>query len=238
MQVTQRGRHYVVIDDFLDDAALSGIRDVMNHSKFSESILLSAQDGAALRSRGTVIRGAVADEPTADEPTAGDPEAYRRILDAIAAEPTIFGESGADWNKVGFTFWNYPSGSKLGWHGDSGGGRQGSYILFLHDEWRASWGGELMILDERPDPGGDEAVPVEEQVRRSALSPIAVLPRPNRLVFLQCGTPHQVNRVDPTSERVRCSVTGHVIKKADGAGGDHRVRLRQFLEALEAGRAS
>ncbi|WP_042388604.1 2OG-Fe(II) oxygenase [Streptacidiphilus melanogenes] len=230
MQLTQRGGNFAVFDDFLDDTALAELRTVMAHSKFStaESSLLTADDGAALRSRSTVIRSG------SDRSIAGDPKAYGVVLGRIGTESALFGQMDDDWNKVGFTFWNYPAGSRLGWHSDSGGGRRGSYILFLHEEWRASWGGELLILDEEftepHEPG--ETASVEAWVGQSTLSPLAVLPRPNRLVFLKAGTPHQVNRVDPTAALVRCSLTGHVTKKSENAGAEARDSLRLFVSSL------
>ncbi|MDT0267446.1 2OG-Fe(II) oxygenase [Streptomyces sp. DSM 44915] len=235
MQITERGERYTVIDDFLDDAELAELRRVMEHSKFSPALnsatsVLTPEDGAAYRGRRTVVRSGASDQ-TAN----GDPAAYGRIVRTITAEDAMFGTAQRDWNKLGFTFWNYPAGSRLGWHSDAGGGRQGSYILFLHDEWRASWGGETLVLDEdatHPRDGRDPK-DVEAWVREADRDLVAVLPRPNRLLLLQAGTPHQVNRVDPTAALVRRSLTGHVWKKAEESGAAARDSLRRFLGALE-----
>ncbi|WAL72913.1 2OG-Fe(II) oxygenase [Kitasatospora sp. YST-16] len=224
-RATLRGRRFAVLDDFLDGAALEEARRTMAASAFSaaESPLLTGQDGA-LRSRGTVVRGAAAGRGAA-----GDPAAYGLVRSAVAAEPELFGRPGEDWDRVGFTFWNYPVGSGLAWHGDAGGGRRGSYVLFLNEEWRASWGGELMVLDEEEVDTGT----AELQVRESASSPVAIVPRPNRLVLLRAGTPHRINRVDPTAALVRCSLTGFAMKRPDEAGADARARFRELVGALK-----
>ncbi|QMU74630.1 2OG-Fe(II) oxygenase [Streptacidiphilus sp. PB12-B1b] len=232
MQVTQRGRRYTVLDDFLDGPALAEIRRVMTHSTFApaQGPIQKAEDGTPYKSRTTVVRNG-----TSDRRTAGGPDTYDRVLDVITAAPALFGDLGSDWDRVGFTFWKYPVGSRYGWHSDAGGGRTGAYILFLHDEWRASWGGELLILDEGVGEPGEstDTAEVGAAVQRSALSPVAVLPRPNRLVLLSAGTPHQVNRVDPTAVRERCTLTGFVTRRSDGAGAEARDGLRRFLTSLE-----
>ncbi|GAA3856460.1 2OG-Fe(II) oxygenase [Streptomyces sedi] len=238
MRITQRGERFTVVDDFLDDEELAELRGVAERSAFSDAVnstvsVIQAEDGAARRGRRTVVRGAT------DGRTAGDPAAYARILRLVADEPATFGVPGEDWDKTGFTFWNYPAGSRLGWHSDAGGGRQGSYILFLHTEWRASWGGETLLLDEdasKPRDGLDPA-DVAGWVRDSDRVPVAVLPRPNRLLYLRAGTPHQVNRVDPTAGLVRTSLTGHVWKKLPESVTESRASFRRLLGALDGSAA-
>jgi hypothetical protein len=233
MQVTHRGSRYLIIDGFLDDATLAEVRRLMDRATFTEveSVIYPATDGNALRSRGTVLNGR-----SDGESGAGRPKAYERILKQVAAESEIFGTVGEDWDRVGFTFWQYPAGSRLSWHNDTGNGRRGEFIIFLHQEWKASWGGELMILDE-DQPAGDGAIAngddfialMENQVRNSAQSPVAIVPRPNRLVLVKAGTAHQINRVDPTAESSRRTLTGFVSKKPGSNGAEARDAFLKLL---------
>ncbi|QMU74631.1 hypothetical protein GXW83_01360 [Streptacidiphilus sp. PB12-B1b] len=232
MQVTHRGDRFVIIDDFLDEAMLTEMRTLMARATFSEvqSVIHPETDGRAFRSRGTYLKG----DALGQEDSAGRPKAYEKILRAVAAEPGIFGTRGDGWDQAGFTFWRYPAGSRLSWHNDAGGGRRGEFIVFLHDTWNASWGGELMVLNEEPaasaDGTGSFIAQMEKQVRQSTGSPVAILPRPNRLVLVKAGTTHQINRVDSTAEAPRCTLTGFISKKTtETTGTEARETLLRLM---------
>ncbi|WP_042388602.1 2OG-Fe(II) oxygenase [Streptacidiphilus melanogenes] len=231
MQITQRGSRFVIIDDFLDEAPLAEIRKLMERSAFNEvdSVIYPETDGQAYRSRGSYLKGDGLD----GEGETGRPKAYEKILKMVATETEIFGRIGDDWDRAGFTFWRYPAGSRLSWHNDVGGGRVGEFIVFLHDTWRASWGGELMILDENPPPSGDKTdnfiAQMESQVRHSNTSPVAIMPRPNRLVLVKAGTAHQINRVDPTAGVTRCTLTGFISKQQGATETEARNALLRLM---------
>ncbi|WP_158634101.1 2OG-Fe(II) oxygenase [Amycolatopsis sp. WAC 04169] len=217
----------MVIDEFLDAETLGELRKLMVRSTFSEveSVIYPDTDGKACRSKGAVFEGTI----DVDRVT-GRPKAYEKIRKSVAAEPAMFGPMGDGWDRIGFTFWQYPPGSRLSWHNDSGGGRKGEFILFLHDSWNASWGGELMILDEDPvqsneGGGGDFIARMENRVRQSPTNPTAIIPLPNRLVLVKAGTVHQINRVDPTAARQRCTLTGFVSKKPHQSSSEARSAL-------------
>ncbi|GAA3856454.1 2OG-Fe(II) oxygenase [Streptomyces sedi] len=232
MRETHRRERFVVFDDFLDEATLAELRGQADRSTFSEvrSVIYPDSDGTAHRSRGAYLKGAALG--AADG--AGRPRAYERILRTVAEETAVFGERGEDWNRAAFTFWRYPAGSRLSWHNDVGGGRVGEYILFLHEEWSASWGGELMILDEDPPRASsgdfeDFIAQMELQVRNSSVSPVAIVPKPNRLVLVKAGTAHQINRVDPTSGSDRRTLTGFISKKSEEDTEAARDALRRLV---------
>ncbi|MDT0267445.1 2OG-Fe(II) oxygenase [Streptomyces sp. DSM 44915] len=240
MRETHRRDRFVVFDDFLDEATLTELRGQLDRSTFSEvnSVIYPDTDGQAYRSRGAYLKGAALGSPGGG----GRPKAYEKILSVVAAEPGIFGANGDDWDRAAFTFWRYPAGSRLSWHNDVGGGRRGEYILFLHDTWKASWGGELMILDEDPPPASsadfeDFIAQMELQVRRSRVSPVAILPKPNRLVLVRAGTAHQINRVDPTAGSERRTLTGFISKKSNENTTEARdALLRLMRESAGAAR--
>jgi len=147
----------------------------------------------------------------------------------VRTETDLFGHAGRDWNRLTFTFWQYPADSRLGWHNDAGRGRRGEYIVYLHRQWDISWGGELLLIDREPRAlleaagasvaeltgAGPQAV-LNEVLRSCEISPLAVLPRPNRLVLVKSDTVHTVLRVDRTAGASRrCTLTGFVYD--DGA---------------------
>ncbi|MGY2063204.1 2OG-Fe(II) oxygenase, partial [Nocardia gipuzkoensis] len=111
---------------------------------------------------------------------------------------------------IASTFWAYPAGTKLGWH-DDGAQRSGAFVLYLSREWRASWGGELDIID-----CAVEAVPnihddLDLDLLATPVHPTAIFPRPNRLVLMRSGTFHRIRRVDTAAGSVaRESLTGFV----------------------------
>lgn len=220
MRVAQRGRRFLVIDDFLDEAALAATRSMADRADHAEveSVIAPEDDGPAFRSKGTQFTEELGG---ADAP--GRPRAYQEVTRMVRSQPELYGVGGTDWNRIGFTFWRYPAGSRLGWHNDEGGGRRGEFVLFLHDRWRPSWGGELLLLDEDPEPllrsGPSHAAPselMESLLDRCSASPVAVLPRPNRLVLVKAGTIHQIHRVDRTAgNAVRRTLTGFVSEDAE-----------------------
>lgn len=95
---------------------------------------------------------------------------------------------------TGFTqsAWTFGAGHGLEWHGDTGW--VGSYIYYMHPQWRPSWGGEMLIAagDAPCDSGG-----------------VFIYPRPNRLVVLRGGAMHCIKKVESAAGRsLRASVSG------------------------------
>jgi hypothetical protein len=215
MVETQRGNRYVVIDDLLPASEFGATGELFEASRLgaAKSAIAPDADGVARRSKGVRL-------PYTTSEKTGRPPVYTRITQAIREEPGIFGDSGADWNEVSFTFWQYPAGSRLSWHDDSRPARRGAYVFFAHPRWDASWGGELLLIDADSrliDDGGagerDERPPIGELIVRAGVNPVAILPRPNRLVLFSSNTFHMVTRVDGTAgEQVRCTLTGFVSR--------------------------
>lgn len=232
MKIVASGARYRVIDDFLPPDELAEIRSLMERRRFEEvaSVIYPETDGHAFRSRGAVLRqdtGAPTaesrerDEQSAQPAQPAQPAAFATILRELGAHPDMFGAPGEDWSAVGFSFWQYPAGSRLGWHNDVASGRLGEFVFFLHEEWKASWAGELVILDADPDTidvdttgmSAMEAVEAKASLAPHALT--AVVPKPNRLVLVQEGTIHCINRVDLTAgTTLRQTMTGFVAGAA------------------------
>ncbi|MEU6106707.1 2OG-Fe(II) oxygenase, partial [Streptomyces flaveolus] len=233
VQETEQGRRYIVVDDFLSPQDFAAAQDLMANTAFTlrESVI-SAEDGPAHRSRGARFTHDLGLTEAARQPAV-----YEELARTVRAYAHFFGEAGADWDRISFAFWKYPAGSRLGWHNDAGLGRQGEFILFLHDTWRPSWGGELKLVDEDPLPATDAenaekdlVLRMEARIARSRTSPVAIVPKPNRLVMVKADTVHTISRVDHTAgDALRRTLTGFVAKSPA------RVRTRESaLESLSA----
>lgn len=246
MRLTERGERYVVYDDFLPPGEFTHAMSLMGHADLAEtpSVVSAERDGPAHRSRGMSFSASIGDGGFS-----GRPREFTTIARAVRAETELFGEAGVDWDKLTFTFWQYPAGSRLGWHNDDGRGRRGEFIVYLHPEWDISWGGELLLFDRAPrallEAAGVPPDSVEAQgspavldavVRTSEISPLAVLPRPNRLVMVKANTVHTVRRVDQTAgTRRRCTLTGFVysdVQPDTGVGAGRTAARRALLGAM------
>lgn len=115
-------------------------------------------------------------------------ESVERALPRL--EPYL-GRRGEDWQRLGAGPRLYPPGGGLAEHDDADS--VGTFALYLHNEWREGWGGELEV-------GG-----------------LKVRPEPNRCSFLKGGTPHRVLPVGPDAG-LRISVIGYAreVRKAAG----------------------
>ena len=112
-------------------------------------------------------------------------------------------------------------GTGLSWHCDAGP-YTGAFIYYAHPTWNAQWGGELLVADGC----GDYAQADREDGRRHRLDNAReneillregtgryVMPKPNRLVYLQGGTPHRIMPVLPAAgQNPRVSVAGFFVK--------------------------
>ncbi|MFF4872670.1 2OG-Fe(II) oxygenase [Streptomyces sp. NPDC090109] len=237
MNIVASGARYRVIDDFLPPDELAEIRSLMKRRRFDEvaSVIYPETDGNAFRSRGAVLRQDTGAPTAGSREQDAQPAAFQTILRELGAHPDMFGAPGEDWSAVGFSFWQYPAGSRLGWHNDVATGRLGEFVFFLHEEWKASWAGELVILDADPETvdvdttgmSAMEAVEAKASLASHALT--AIVPKPNRLVLVREGTIHCINRVDPTAgTTLRQTMTGFVA----GAAPEPEQRSMDRLTSL------
>lgn len=103
-------------------------------------------------------------------------------------EPWL-GREKDDWQLMGAGPRHYPRGRGLPLHDDAR--FAGTFTLYVHEEWRREWGGELLV--------------------EGAAEPI--FPEPNRMVFLKSGVPHVVESVSGAAgERLRMSVIGYTYR--------------------------
>jgi 2OG-Fe(II) oxygenase superfamily len=130
----------------------------------------------------------------------------------------------------------HPPGSGLDWH-DDGGRFAGAYTFYMHPRWHASWGGELMIVEDplsrvplpdRRHMQDGKVVTVSESwnvltkddlsqmLLDGATSTEFVFAKPNRLVFLTRGVWHKINPVR-RAPFARAAVAGFFLTDEDEA---------------------
>ncbi|RDI63682.1 2OG-Fe(II) oxygenase [Nocardia pseudobrasiliensis] len=202
MNEHSRGDRYLVLDDVLSEAALTAFRTAQRLSSPRPSLSTVDRyfDGLAFRGAGPEF--AISADPDAEAHLA-ELAAALRVATARLAVPV--GDS-----PIASTFWAYPAGTKLGWH-DDGAQRAGAFTLYLSRQWRASWGGELDIIDCDVDAVPNVHNDLDLDLLASPTDPIAIFPRPNRLVLMRSMTFHRIRRVDAAAGNVaRESLTGFV----------------------------
>jgi len=151
--------------------------------------------------------------------TALDPLA-RWIIERAPELESVIGEA-ASWESMSFAPFIYPAGSGLSLHQD-GNPYTGAFTYFAHPQWKLHWGGALLILDPRTpsrDVAGGELAPAflaDDEETARVFDPglaQAILPRPNRIVFLSPTVQHVLTRVDATAgQAARISVAGFFHK--------------------------
>jgi len=160
-------------------------------------------------------------------------EAMLGTMDQVA---DIVGEPVRGWQEFTLAPWVYPVGAGLSLHQDTGRtGDQsytGSYVFYAHPEWSLHWGGWLLLFDERRAGADRQTASTRGRVvppwlsdaadaglvRQTTLG-TAVLPAPNRIVFINARTPHLITRVDQNAgDHPRVSLAGFLVRSApDGA---------------------
>ncbi|MEV6726332.1 2OG-Fe(II) oxygenase [Streptomyces xanthochromogenes] len=240
MKLAASGERFRVIDDFLPEDDLEEIRAVMRRRQFHQvaSVVHPEADGQALRSRGAMLRQDAA-MLSEDTQVVGMPSAYHAVLQEIHSHQDIFGVPTKDWSVVGFSFWQYAAGSRLGWHNDVDA--RGEFVFFLHEDWKASWAGDLTLLDadaaaiEVDTTGMSPLEAVEAKASLASHALTAIVPKPNRLVLIKEGTIHCIQRVDWTAgETTRQTMTGFVganpPEKQQRADNKNLERLASLLD--------
>lgn len=126
------------------------------------------------------------------------------LLEAEESLATWIGVRGTAWDFFSCSPYLYPVGSGLAWHDDAKD-RAGSFVLYVHDEWKSSWGAELLVAT---DVGNRKASVESYQGVNTDLGQY-VAAVPNRLVVIKAGTPHAVRSVSARAgENLRMSVAG------------------------------
>lgn len=216
-----------VFDDFLDGPALRAVRKYANEAGYALAHvrrwrkIFRLHDGMPLQGPVSFFDPAAANRiPEFDYyPTGTAVDGFLEALLRIAPRVSrLVGEQGRAWRAVNAAPWVYPPGCGLGLHIDAGP-YTGAYTYFLHPSWHLHWGGLLVVLDDRTrlKPGPDEEpyeVPFldDERENRRVMEPglgLCIIPKPNRIVFINRESAHLVTKVDVAAgDRPRTSLVG------------------------------
>lgn len=218
-----------VYDDFLQPEAFEALLPYANNERYAAIHREGWQkvwrlgDGFPLQGTTTYYRDDAAlfrEYETPRYPTGGPIDAFIDALNAVVGDAEkLVGRRGIDWTGISISPWVYPSGTGLSLHRDHYV-YSGSFTYFIHRQWNFHWGGQLLVLDPRtgrdaPDldqSGLDWPFLIDDQESAIASDPgfaTCVLPKPNRLVFIERNAFHLVTRVDPNAgNRSRVALAG------------------------------
>lgn len=216
------GDRYAVIDNFFDDdqfrVAQEWARSMSGEVRDS---VIDASDGRSWRSKTVAFNTNSNDAPSH----------LNAFVEAFKYSEVPW--SAEESTSVKGAVWQYLSGSALGWHNDAGSGRIGEFVCFLHSEWGADWGGELVILDkpghEADRTGPDGILTIPEFVEKNRTLMTLIPPVPNRVVFIKAGTAHTIKRVeDQWDSDPRLTFTGFVTNRNQSNDQRGRQLIRAF----------
>lgn len=178
----------VVIDNALDDAALSPVRDWLANARMAP---------VGGRGRDRRLYSATDPSPLTTDALRVDLDDYEGgVLASAAATLVRHVCEVAELRlptRADVGGYAYPRRSRLLWHTD-GGQYAGAVVLYLHDVWSSTWGGQLMIH-------GDGGVHV------------AIEPKPNRLVYVRQDVRHAILPVhDDAGDRERLSLFVKILQ--------------------------
>ncbi|QJT03877.1 hypothetical protein G9272_29325 [Streptomyces asoensis] len=203
---------YAVFDDFLSIDILRSVRDRMADERFvylknvwQPKNFYRLVEGDPLVGQTVYYNHPKVPKGFASHPSGKSADAVvEALLGAEESLATWIGLRGSAWDFFTCTPYLYPAGSGLSWHDDAKD-RVGSYVLYVHDDWKSSWGAELLIATDV----GDRRASVERYQGVNTDLGHYVTAVPNRLVVIKAGTPHAVRSVSTRAgENLRMSMTG------------------------------
>jgi hypothetical protein len=237
MRTVKQTPQYTIIDDFLPADEFELMLEYVQRNDFARNPRwikpwdladeMPWQTGETVYTRGRPLHS---EDPRKAYPTGMAIDLlFKRILDSEFYRANV-----ADAYVTARTYL-HPQGSSLDWH-DDGGRFAGAYTFYAHPRWHASWGGELMIVE---DPIGREPLPDKRHMRDGRIESISaswnvihkddlsamlferttstefVFARPNRIVFLTRGLWHKISNVKHNAPFPRCAIAGFFLTDAD-----------------------
>lgn len=143
----------------------------------------------------------------------------------------LIGRGGSDWLAFSVTSFLYPARTGLSLHRDGREVYTGAYTFFMAPQWDIHWGGLLIVLDKRTALASDvvdlygqgksiKNVWLDRDREASlAFEPglgQAVLPKRNRIVFLEPDSYHLITYVNEyAGDNVRMAFSGFFHAKDD-----------------------
>jgi Rps23 Pro-64 3,4-dihydroxylase Tpa1-like proline 4-hydroxylase len=237
MHITTQNPIFTVIDDFLPPDEFALMLEYMHRTDYARNPRwikpwdladeMPWASGETVHTRGKPLHP---QDPRKAYPTG---MAIDRLLERIRA--TDFYRDVVPDTYVTARNYLHGPGAGLDWH-DDGGRFAGAYTFYAHPHWHASWGGELLIIEDAigRDPLPDKThlqggllktikgswnvltkEDLSAMLMERATSTAFVFAKPNRLVFLTRYVWHKVNPVRPSAPFPRTAVAGFFLTDED-----------------------
>ena len=219
MKQTIKTDSYTVYDDFLPPELFEAMREHCWCLTYEHVHAAGVQrvwnmdDGLPMRGKrrlmvgterqGDKVKAAQVSGPYDELYPEGSPvdEFAERIIDVSNDLAGIIGEAGKDWDMLTSRAYHYPMNTGLDWHNDSHRYR-GSFVYYMMPEWRASWGGELLLSEVRG---------IDRETQES-IDGTFIGARPNRLAVVSGHMTHKVAKVRAAAgNHLRESYTGFFV---------------------------
>lgn len=226
MQIIHNDENITIVNDFLDQETLSKVRDQSECLKMKK---LELGDDKVYKMNVGDIYKSENKYWTNKLPWNNNFEPFiHKLIDFIKNNKTCL--PADEFEKISCMLHVYLSGSELSWHRDGALGG-GAYSFYIHDEWRHTWGGNLLIADsstkmvpQKPMEGTSmedmlgKAYNVRSRTWNLKEESDMTMdpghgryfaPIPNRLMITTGEIVHKVERVDQSAgENTRRSLTG------------------------------
>lgn len=223
MNLRYRDNRVVVFDDFLASDDQHELLRYLDCAKFRR-VLPDAWGRAFRLTGGEPLVGiqVVSEDPDCKSGVQTYPTQtaldiiVRRVSDCQSDIADIVGARGHSWTYFTVCPYVYPAEAGLGWHTD--GHCAGGYIYYAHAEWRAQWGGELIVAysegDCAPYAVSNRGILRNELLDHTLRHGLGYYfaPLPNRIIFLRSGTAHMIKAVDRAAgDNLRLSISGFFL---------------------------
>ena len=226
MQVIHNDENITIVDNFLDEQTLAKVRDQSECLKMKK---LELGDDKVYKLNVGDIYKSENKYWSNKRPWDNNFEPFMEaLIEFVDNCKTCLPEK--QFEKISCMLHVYLSGSELSWHRDGALGG-GAYSFYIHNEWRHTWGGNLLVADSstkvtsiNPLPGTsmEDMIGKQYNVRSRTwnlddesgmiMNPgygRYFAPLPNRLMITTGEVVHKVERVDQSAgENSRRSLTG------------------------------
>lgn len=234
MRVLKETDAYIVLDDFLEERDFrlileyTQLNDYARNPKWVKPWDLA--DRPPWQSGETVYhpeKRLPPGDPRSQYPTG---TALDRLIERIIGTKFYRDHFKRDCKSMTARSYLHEQGASLDWHNDAGR-FAGAYAFYCHPRWHASWGGELLLIeDDIPDELLPEKEIMEEGrivrrrnwnvIHKDDLSDLLFqrttrteffFPVPNRILMMKRGLWHKINLVKNQAPMARCSIAGFFL---------------------------
>lgn len=226
LNITYQDKHITIVDNFLDEETLKLVRDQTETLKMQK---VELGDDKVYKFNSGLIYKSEHKYWSNKMPWNNNFQPFmEKLIEFISDGSTCLPQ--AQFDKISCMLHVYMSGAELSWHRDGALGG-GAYSFYVHNEWKHTWGGNLMVADSDTKVqyhGPLEGTSLEDMIGRDygfrartwdlsteskdTLTPghgRYFAPVPNRLMITTGETTHKVERVDLSAgENSRRSLTG------------------------------